>query len=158
MGQGTSGTGGYEVPITRHCFGCGTENACGLSLRPVRDGAVVRATYRPKPAHRGFSRTLHGGLIAALLDEVMAMAVATEVVSLVITVEIGAKYLKPVPMDTELSLESRDVGPRPEDPRRRGAEASLRDGLGTVYATGWGVYQAMPQEMAETFLRNDGPA
>jgi uncharacterized protein (TIGR00369 family) len=145
----------YEIPLTKRCFGCGTENECGLGLRPVRDGEYIRATYKPKPAHRGFSRTLHGGLVAALVDEVLAMAVGTEVLALVATVELTVKYLKPVPMDEELLLEARDIGFHEGTDRRRDAEGRLLDARGNVLATARGVYQLIPADRMGKFLNRD---
>src|SRR5438309_658254 len=129
----------YEVPITRHCFGCGTENQSGLGLKPLREGKVVRAEYTPKADHRGFSRTLHGGLVAALLDEVTCMAVATEAMALVATVELTVSFLRPVPMEGPLLLEAWDTGVLPDQPKRRGAEATLKGSDGTVLARARGI-------------------
>ncbi|MBI3181060.1 MAG: PaaI family thioesterase [Myxococcales bacterium] len=142
----------YEIPITRSCFGCGTENDAGLGLKPVRDGPVVRAEYRPRAAHRGFTRTLHGGIIAALFDEVTAMAVATEVGAFTATVELTVRFRAPVPMEEGLLLEARDAGPCPEDPRRRVAEATLTGEGGELYATARGVYQPLSIEKLGRFI------
>ncbi len=145
--------GVYDVPITRHCFGCGTENRSGLGLSPTRDGAVIRASYRPRPDHRGFSRTVHGGLVAALFDEVMA--VATEVLALVATVELTVRYLRPAPMEGPLELEALDKGELPKDARRRCAEAVLQGPDGAILATAEGVYQPIPGEKMKAFLGRD---
>ncbi len=142
----------YEIPRAKGCFGCGTNNDAGLGLAPVREDGVVRATYRPREAHRGFSRTLHGGVVAALFDEVTCMAVATEVVAFVATVELTVRYLRPVPMDGELRLEAHDAGPDPDDARRRRAEAKLLDSTGNILATARGLYQPIPADRLDKFF------
>jgi hypothetical protein len=50
---------------TKGCFGCGVENEVGLDLRPYHDGDGFAAEFRPKAHHRGFSKVVHGGIIAA---------------------------------------------------------------------------------------------
>ncbi|HUB08572.1 MAG TPA: PaaI family thioesterase [Myxococcales bacterium] len=143
----------YEIPVAKRCFGCGTENEQGLGLKPRREAGAVWAVYHPKPHHRGFSRALHGGLVAALFDEITCMAAATEVMALVATVELTVRYLKPVPMDQPLRIEARDVGPHPDDPRRRRAEGKLTDLAGQVLATAQGVYQKIPPDRLKQFFK-----
>lgn len=56
------------------CFGCGRRNRSGLRLQMYeRDGAVV-ATWRPRSAHQNWAGIVHGGVIAAALDEVSGAA------------------------------------------------------------------------------------
>ncbi len=149
----SAGPDNYEIPLAKHCFGCGTKNEVGLGLKPVRENGVVWATYKPKESHRGFSRALHGGLVAALFDEITCMAAATEVMALVATVELTVRYLRPAPMDQELRVEAHDVGPDPEDPRRRRAEGTLKDASGNLLATAKGIYQPIPPERLKSFFQ-----
>ncbi|MDH3731120.1 MAG: hypothetical protein OES13_08365, partial [Acidimicrobiia bacterium] len=58
-----------------HCFACGQANPIGLGLdgfRVVDDEVVV--DWTPRPEYRGFDATLHGGIVATALDEVLAWA------------------------------------------------------------------------------------
>ena len=54
-----------------NCFGCGAENDAGLALDMRIDGASVRALFTPQPRHEGWPGIVHGGIIAALLYEIM---------------------------------------------------------------------------------------
>jgi acyl-coenzyme A thioesterase PaaI-like protein len=56
------------------CFGCGPGNDHGLHLRPERQGDIVVAQFTPTPSHSGWSRVVHGGILASALDETMAYA------------------------------------------------------------------------------------
>ena len=81
------------------------------------------------------------------------MAVATEALALVATVELTVRFLLPVKMDGPLTLEAWDTGVLPQDPRRRGAQAKLSDARGVTLATASGVYQPIPAEQLERFIR-----
>ena len=54
------------------CFACGPRNASGLRLRFERDGDKVTTTFTGREEHQGFPGYLHGGILSALLDEVMS--------------------------------------------------------------------------------------
>lgn len=90
----------------------------------------------------------HGGIIATLLDEVMAkLNRLYDVVA--VTSEITVKYLRPVPLQTHLRLEAKEV--RIEGRRRfREAEISRRDG--EVLARGTGIFVTVDPE--RTFAKS----
>lgn len=87
------------------CFACGRQNPHGLSIDGFAfDGAQTTAEFQPDPEHRGLASTLHGGLTATALDEIMVWAgiLAEGVLSVTGTMEL--KYRKPVPLGARLSL------------------------------------------------------
>ena len=59
----------------RYCFACGEHNPIGLHLEFAYGEDGVEAHFAPQRAHQGFRGTMHGGLVATLLDETMAHAV-----------------------------------------------------------------------------------
>jgi acyl-coenzyme A thioesterase PaaI-like protein len=68
------------VSIVHHdlCFGCGVTNLFGLQMEldPVSDG--VSGRFFVKQDHQGSPGVAHSGLVAAALDEAMALAVHAE--------------------------------------------------------------------------------
>jgi acyl-coenzyme A thioesterase PaaI-like protein len=66
----------------QHCWGCGPANAQGLRLQartearaaPGGGGDLTVVDWTPTQAHAGWSTVVHGGLLAAFLDEVAAFA------------------------------------------------------------------------------------
>ena len=64
-----------KLPHTRSCFVCGLNNPLGLKLDFETDGRIVRAHFAPRPEHVGFRETVHGGLIATVLDEAMVWVI-----------------------------------------------------------------------------------
>lgn len=127
----------------RMCFVCGLENASGLHARYYEvDGGQVVAVIRPHDQHQSYPNRMHGGIIAAILDETIGRAVMIEGDGAWgVTVEFNARYRKPVPLDVEL----RAVG-RIEKSGARGFEGTgellLPDG--TVAAEGRGRYMRVP--------------
>jgi acyl-coenzyme A thioesterase PaaI-like protein len=65
-----------KVRSDHECFGCGDRNPIGLHLHFASDEDGVKATFVPAPEHQGFQGVIHGGIIAAVLDEAIAWATA----------------------------------------------------------------------------------
>jgi acyl-coenzyme A thioesterase PaaI-like protein len=68
------------VSLVHHdlCFGCGVTNLFGLQMEldPVESG--VSGRFFVKQDHQGPPGAAHGGILAAALDEAMALAVHSE--------------------------------------------------------------------------------
>jgi uncharacterized protein (TIGR00369 family) len=60
------------------CFGCGMKNPIGLKLKFKWDGKKVIAEFIPHKFHQGWADIIHGGIIAAVLDEAIAYAAGYE--------------------------------------------------------------------------------
>jgi acyl-coenzyme A thioesterase PaaI-like protein len=54
------------------CFVCGTGNPIGLGVRFRVDGDLCRGEFTPDERHMGYEGVTHGGILFALLDDVMA--------------------------------------------------------------------------------------
>lgn len=57
------------------CFGCAPDHPFGLRLAFRRDGDTISTTFVPGDHHQGPPGLLHGGLAAALADELGAWTV-----------------------------------------------------------------------------------
>lgn len=54
-----------------NCFGCGEKNPVGLHLTYRFEGDALVTNFTPEGTHEGWPGIVHGGIIAALLYEVM---------------------------------------------------------------------------------------
>ena len=54
-----------------NCFGCGGDNSSGLRLEMKLDGEYLTTDFMPERRHEGWHGIVHGGIIAAVLYEVM---------------------------------------------------------------------------------------
>ncbi len=84
-----------ELPHTHSCFVCGDSNAAGLKLRFETDGRIVRTRFTPRPEHIGFQQTIHGGIIATVLDEIMVWACAVPTRRFAYCAELNVRFAYP---------------------------------------------------------------
>ena len=61
-----------DIEAATMCFACGKENPIGLRIQFHFDGATCTAEFTPGGNHVGWQDTVHGGIIYAALDDVMA--------------------------------------------------------------------------------------
>ena len=84
------------------CFACGASNPVGLHLSPADlQGDVAVAHFRPIDHHAGAGNTLHGGLAATVLDEIMVWAAILTHRVLAVTGTLDVRFRRPVAVDEE---------------------------------------------------------
>jgi acyl-coenzyme A thioesterase PaaI-like protein len=107
------------------CWGCG-ENPLGIHLpAPAEEGIdEYEAWFRFDERHQAGPGLVHGGLVAAALDEACAL-LATWYRFPTVTARIFVRYRQPVPINTELLVRARIESSRG---RRIRIRASLGDG------------------------------
>ena len=54
------------------CFACGVDNPIGLQIRFRMENDRCLGEFTPDVRHVGYDNTVHGGIIYAALDDVMA--------------------------------------------------------------------------------------
>ncbi len=93
-------------PNSKHCFVCGLESPVGLKLRFSDNGHdEVRAEYTVPRHYQGYPGVVHGGIIAAMLDETGGRTVMIHNPDrFMMTGTLDLKYRKPVPVETTLTL------------------------------------------------------
>jgi uncharacterized protein (TIGR00369 family) len=146
------------LPHTRSCFVCGESNPAGLKLRFETDGRLVQTRFVPRAEHVGFRQTVHGGLTATLLDEIMVWACAVQTQRFAFCAELNVRFLNPVRPGETLIASGELVS------NRRGklfeARAELRNQAGLTLATATGKYLpikgAEVAEMLTDFVGDPG--
>lgn len=116
------------------CFVCGQSNPIGLHLEFQYDREKSRASGRATfgEEHQGWDGVVHGGILAAVLDDVMAHAILTTN-NLAITTHISVTYRDAVQVGEEVLLEGVVTELRPRVARARGVIYSLaEDGSGEM--------------------------
>src|SRR5215472_3334503 len=126
------------------CFGCGGANPHGMQLTFEQDDGAqrIRGKFRIGAEYQGASGYLHGGIIATLLDEVMAK-VSRLKEDHAVTGELTVEYRRPVPVGEELVVEGWEVA---RDERVRMREGEIRNGSGVVLARGRGKFIEVDRE------------
>lgn len=96
-----------KQPNSRYCFGCGLENPIGLKLQIYQIGpGLIETTYTAPKHFEGYPGTLHGGIVASLLDEISSRAhmVNPSEPRFMFTGKIEVKYRKNVPIGEPLKI------------------------------------------------------
>lgn len=91
------------IDFEHWCFACGRANPHGLHLdfEVSRDRAETR--FVAKREHTGYDGAVHGGIVAALLDETMGWTVFHQGIWAV-TGRLFVKFRRPVPVAEELHI------------------------------------------------------
>lgn len=90
-----------------HCFACGTDNPYGLNLQFYAVGDSVCSDVTLDRYRVGWEGMAHGGIISTLLDEIMAWTIVYFKRVFFVTRKMEVRYLKPVPVETPLTLRGR---------------------------------------------------
>lgn len=98
--------------IRRHyddgCFACGRDNPIGLNLDDFRlDDGRVSARFTPRPDFRGAGTTLHGGVAATALDEILVWAGLLVERVLTVTGTFEIRFRRPVYVDETIVVSAR---------------------------------------------------
>jgi len=120
----------------QNCFVCGKKNSAGLqldfALDPDCGTAVARVVF---PAQmQGWQDTVHGGLLATVLDEAMVKA-AGAAGHKCVSAEITVKYRKPAPTGEPCLVSGKVLAARG---RIVLAESRIGDAQGRVLAQATG--------------------
>src|SRR5438105_4808340 len=92
------------------CFACGKNNPDGMHLKFTIDEKrqMTVCRFRLDTRYTGPPGHCHGGIIATILDDAMGKVNKLHHV-VALTSEITIRYLKPVPLNRPLRVESREV-------------------------------------------------
>ncbi len=90
-----TGDDGRRYAFADHnCFACGGMNPIGMHLEIGLGDGTATATWIPGDHYAGWENKVHGGLLATLLDEVMAWA-PSSFDSWAVTAEMRIRYRSP---------------------------------------------------------------
>ena len=117
---------------SRTCFLCGRQNPIGLKIQwyNEREAGQVRATVTVPEQFNSYPGIVHGGIVAALLDETSGRSLLVEEdtdSNLFVTLKLEVKYRQPVPTGQPLTLRGWTIQRTPTR-ARVAAELLLPDG------------------------------
>lgn len=139
------------LPNASGCFVCGRDNPIGLKLRFTAAEVGVEAKVTPGPEYQGFGGVLHGGVIAALLDDALWYAIYRATGVATMTAELSVRYKRSVPCGEPVTVR----GALQENKRGRlfTARGGIFDAAGTLLTEATGSFLAAPPELAERLVR-----
>lgn len=143
--------------ISKNCLVCGTENKLGLQTRfyQTEDKQVI-ALFTLRHEHQSYPGIAHGGISAAVLDEVIGRAIMAhyDQNTFGVTIDLQVRYHKPVPLDVEL----RAIGRITRDKGRifeGGGELLLPNGEVAVSASGKYMKRDLSQISESSFVDDE---
>ena len=127
-------------PSSRSCFVCGRDNPYSLKMvwENHPEEGEIRSTVTVREELNGYPGVVHGGIIAAILDETAGRAVLLEggPDDLMVTAKLEVSYRRPTPTNTPLLAVGRVVT-RSEKRAETQGEIRLPDGTVSARATVW---------------------
>jgi uncharacterized protein (TIGR00369 family) len=98
-----------KQPNSEMCFVCGRSNPVGLYMQFYDDGELeVRSEYTVPAHYQGYPGIVHGGVVAAMLDEVVArVSMIDDPHHFMMSVKLQILYRRPVPVETPLQVVGR---------------------------------------------------
>lgn len=95
-----------KQPNSKHCFVCGRENPFGLKLQFYETApGEVRVEYTVPEQYQGYPGVVHGGVVAAMLDEVTARVhMGGDPPRFMFTARLDVRYRKNVPVGQPLRI------------------------------------------------------
>ncbi len=128
------------------CFVCGLANAYGLKLRFYTTSPdEVTANYTVPDQFQGFPGIVHGGIVAAMLDEAAGRSLMEgEQTRFMFTARLDIRYRKNVPVNQPLRLVGQVIKKKS---RTASAHSALYDQAGVLLAEADVLLVDVPQEV-----------
>jgi acyl-coenzyme A thioesterase PaaI-like protein len=131
-----------EIAARRYCFGCGDLNPAGLKLQFRFEGNKAVADLVPQDRHQGYPGVMHGGVMAAALDEAMGWAMYSCGVWAV-TGKMEVKFRQPLPLHRKATVWGEVIRNRGRWLEVRG---EIRSEEGRLMAESYGLFMRLPEE------------
>jgi uncharacterized protein (TIGR00369 family) len=137
MEEGVRAVQPRYLPGYVNCFCCGSKNESGLQQRFYFEDGYIKCQFTPDRRFEGYHGNIHGGVLCALLDEVMGWAPTYHFKQMCVTGKLDFKFLRPAPLNQRYVCQAKMTG---ENRRLWEAQGQILDEAGNVYVEGRGLY------------------
>jgi len=136
-------------PNSSHCFVCGMTNPNGLRMRFYETvSGEVTAEYTVPEQFQGYPGVVHGGVVAAMLDEVTGRAqMGSDPTRFMYTARLDVRFRKNVPVGVPLRLVGKAIKSKGRTATSKGAIYSPE---GEVLAEAEALLVDLPNETLES--------
>ena len=138
----------------QRCFVCGQKNPFGLKLVYRQENDSVVTDFQPRQEHEGYPGVLHGGIVAAVLDETLGRtAVLGNMVNWTMTGRLEIRYRRNVPSVPLLRVRAWLDSERRRMIQARGV-LTLADDEQVILAEAQGTFMALPEQVVEDIVKD----
>lgn len=138
----------------QRCFVCGQRNPHGLRLVFQLDQNTIVADFQPREEHQGFPGIIHGGIVAAVLDEALERtALLSNNPGWTMTGRLEVRFRRYVPYGPLLRVRA-----MLDEERRRMLQASgvltLADDESVLLAEAHGTFLPLAPDTLDTIMKD----
>ncbi|HEX7734590.1 MAG TPA: PaaI family thioesterase [Ktedonobacteraceae bacterium] len=138
----------------QRCFVCGQRNPFGLHLVFRQEEGSVVADFQPREEHQGFPGVIHGGIVAAVLDEALGRtSLLGANPEWTMTGRLEIKYRRYVPYGPLLRVRATLESDRRRAQLAQGA-LTLAEDEQTVLAEASGMFLPLPPGVLEMIAQD----
>jgi acyl-coenzyme A thioesterase PaaI-like protein len=138
----------------QRCFVCGQRNPFGLHLVFRVEGDSVVADFQPREEHQGFPGVVHGGIVAAVLDESLGRtSLLGEHPEWTMTGRLEVRYRRYVPYGPLLRVRARLTMERRSAMQATG-KLTLSDDESAVLAEAQGTFLPLASQVVDEIMRD----
>lgn len=136
----------------QRCFACGQRNPYGLHLVFRRENETVVAEFQPREEHLGFPGVIHGGIVAAVLDETLGRtSILADKPEWTMTGRLEVRYRRYVPYGPLLRVRASLINQRKRMIQAKGV-LTLANDEETVLAEAQGTFLSLPEQVVDTIM------
>ncbi|MBA2285603.1 MAG: PaaI family thioesterase [Ktedonobacteraceae bacterium] len=138
----------------QRCFVCGQRNPYGLHLVFRREESTIVADFQPREEHQGFPGVIHGGIVAAVLDEALGRtSLLSEHPQWTMTGRLEVRYRRYVPYGPLLRVRAL-LGKERRSMFQASGVISLADDEQAVLAEAQGTFMALPPGTVDAIMQD----
>ena len=138
----------------QRCFVCGQRNPFGLHLVFRQEEQSVVADFQPRQEHQGFPGVLHGGIVAAVLDEALGRtSLLGARPAWTMTGKLEVRYRRYVPYGPLLRVRATLETERSRMLSARGVLTLVSD-ENTILAEASGIFLPLPTGIADEIMQD----
>ncbi|MDQ2717822.1 MAG: PaaI family thioesterase [Chloroflexota bacterium] len=138
----------------QRCFVCGQRNPYGLRLVFRREEDTIAADFQPHEEHQGFPGVIHGGIVAAVLDEALGRtSLLGEHPQWTMTGRLEVRYRRYVPYGPLLRVRA-SLGKERRSMFQASGVISLAGDEQAVLAEAQGTFIALPTSTVDAIMQD----
>lgn len=136
------------------CFVCGQRNPYGLQLVFRLENNTIVADFQPREEHQGFPGVIHGGIVAAVLDEALnRTSLLGKNPAWTMTGRLEIRYRRAIPYGQPLRVRA-SLGSERGRMLQASGTVTLANDENILLAEAQGTFMALPPDMIDTIFQD----